>query len=469
MSDLDFGIKGWWDTWYRKFFKEKWPLWIAAIFMALSGMIAYGVATWSLARTVSGENPYDQAKPLGTFLGLKELGGIINSGLGKIGLPHYPFNGYTWPDGQTISYFVQYPNPLLEPTAGTMLGILFGGLIAALLAKEFALKVPLDKLEYGLALVGGVLMGVGAVFQFGCPIVSTTNLGAMGVQAIIMVIGMTIGSFFGAKVIVYLEKRRMASLACATADGVPYKPLSYFERTKVIWPRVPSNTDGGEPAGIRFQPVVGLLLILVMFAVLYRFGSLGFPALSLSFLAATLTGFAMQRGGMCFAYAYREPFLTGFSDMSRAMALLYGLLVIGFLPFKLLAIAIPDISYAEIFAVSPAGIGILIGSILFGLGMALNGACVSDSLWRTAEGQVKIWVGLITLICISSWLFPMREEKWFKAIFAPYGSKNITDVYLPQIFGSYPIAVVFTLSIVILWALIMTWFAGRTFKKYMEE
>ncbi len=467
MEDLGFGIKAWWDTWYRRFFKEKWPLWIAAIFMALSGIIAYGVATWSLARTVSGENPYDQAKPLGTFLGLKELGGIINSALGKIGLPHYPFNGYTWPDGQTISYFVQYPNPLLEPTAGTMLGILFGGLIAALLAKEFALKVPLDRLEYGLALVGGVLMGVGAVFQFGCPIVSTTNLGAMGVQAIIMVIGMTIGSFFGAKVIVYLEKRRMA-MACATADGVPYRPLSHFERTEVIWPRVPSNADGGEPAGIRYQPLVGLLLVVVMIAVLYRFGSLGFPALSLSFLAATLTGFAMQRGGMCFAYAYREPFLTGFSDMSRAMALLYGLLVIGFLPFKLLAIAIPDISYAEIFAVSPAGIGILIGSILFGLGMALNGACVSDSLWRTAEGQVKIWVGLITLICVSSWLFPMREEKWFKEIFAPFGSKNITDVYLPQIFGSYPLAVVFTLSVVILWALIMTWFAGRTFKKYME-
>lgn len=75
-----------------------------------------------------------------------------------------------------------------------MLGILFGGLIAALLAKKFALKVPLDRLEYALALVGGVLMGVGAVFQFGCPIVSTTNPSAMGVQAIIMVIGMTMNN-----------------------------------------------------------------------------------------------------------------------------------------------------------------------------------------------------------------------------------------------------------------------------------
>jgi hypothetical protein len=105
MSELDFGIKGWFETWYRKFFREKWPLWIAAIFMALSGIIAYGIATWSLARTVMGENPYDQAKPLGTFLGLKELGGIINSALGKLGLPHYPFNGYIWPDGQTSKLF----------------------------------------------------------------------------------------------------------------------------------------------------------------------------------------------------------------------------------------------------------------------------------------------------------------------------------------------------------------------------
>ncbi|WP_333656113.1 hypothetical protein [Dissulfurispira sp.] len=44
MSDFDFGIKGWWDSWYKKFFREKWPLWIAAIFMALSGIIAYGIA-----------------------------------------------------------------------------------------------------------------------------------------------------------------------------------------------------------------------------------------------------------------------------------------------------------------------------------------------------------------------------------------------------------------------------------------
>ena len=100
--------------------------------------------------------------------------------------------------------------------------------------------------------------------------------------------------------------------------------------------------------------------------------------------------------------------------------------------------------------------------------MSLNGACVSDSLWRTAEGQVKIWVGLLTLICVSAWLFPMREEAWFKHIFAPYGSQNIRDVYLPNILGSYPLAIALMIGIIILWALMMTWFSGRTFKKYME-
>lgn len=467
MKDFDFGIAGWWKAWYGKFLREKWPLWLAGVFMAVSGIMAYAVAVWSLARTVSGQNPYDQAKPLGTFLGLKELGGIINNWLSYIGLPHYPFAGYIWPDGVTINFFRQYPNPFLEPTAGTMLGILFGGLIAALLAKEFALKVPLDKSEYGLAVSGGVLMGFGAVFMFGCPLVSTTNIGAMGVQAIIMVVGMTIGSYFGAKVIVWLEKRRVRSIAFA-ADGAGYRPLMLFEKTKTLWPKLPEHADGGEPAGIRYQPWLGLALLLLVVPVLFNFSRIGFPALSLSFAAAALTGFAMQRGGMCFAHAYREPFLSGFADMSRAMALVYIMLILGFLPLKLIGAVNPDLAYAEIFAISPAGVGVLLGSILFGIGMALNGACVSDSLWRTAEGQVKIWVGLITLICVSSWIFPMREEAWFKRIFAPYGSENIRDVYLPQLFGGYPSAVLFSVGIILIWAMLMTWFSGRTFKKYME-
>ncbi|MDA8169086.1 MAG: YeeE/YedE thiosulfate transporter family protein [Nitrospiraceae bacterium] len=466
MDEFEFGVLGWWRAWYKKFFREKWPLWLSAIFMAISGIMAYGIATWSLARTVSGANPYDQSKPLGTFLGLKELGGIINNLLGKIGLPHYPFSGYIWPDG-TVNFFRQYPNPLLEPTAGTMLGILFGGLVAALLAKEFALKVPLDKSEYGLAVSGGVMMGFGAVFMFGCPLVSTTNIGAMGVQSILMVTGMTIGSYFGAKIIVWLEKRRMA-LKLAFSDGAGYRPLMHFEKTRTIWPRLPESADGGEPASIKYQPHLALALMLAMVAVLFRFGHIGYPALALSFGAATLTGFAMQRGGICFAHAYREPFLSGFADMSRAMALLYILLILGFLPMKLLGAATPDLAYAEIFAISPAGVGVLIGAALFGVGMALNGACVSDSLWRTAEGQVKIWIGLLTLICVSSWFFPMREEPWFKTIFAPYGSKNIRDVYLPHILGSYPLAVALMIGIIVLWALLLTWFSGRTFRKYME-
>ena len=466
MDDFDFGVRGWFKAWNKKFFREKWPLWLAAVFMAISGIMTYAIAVWSLARTVSGDNPYDQSKPIGTFLGLKELGGLINNVLGKIGLPHYPFSGYVWPDG-TINFFRQLPNPILEPTVGTMLGILFGGLVAALLAKEFALKVPMDKSEYGLAFSGGLLMGFGTIFMFGCPLASTTNTGAMGVQAVLMIIGMSIGSYFGAKVIVWFEKRRMA-LDLVTTDGAGYRPLMHLEKTRTIWPKVPGTADGGEPGSIKYQPHLALALTVVMVFVLFRFGNMGYPALALSFAAATLTGFAMQRGSMCFAHAYREPFLSGFADMSRAMALLYVLLIVGFLPMKLLAIANPDLAYAEIFAVSPAGIGVVLGGILFGLGMSLNGACVSDSLWRTAEGQVKIWVGLLTLICVSAWLFPMREEPWFKHIFAPYGSQNIRDVYLPNIVGSYPIAIALMIGLIILWAVMMTWFSGKTFKKYME-
>ena len=44
MEDFDFGVRGWWKAWNKKFFREKWPLWLAGIFMAISGVMAYGVA-----------------------------------------------------------------------------------------------------------------------------------------------------------------------------------------------------------------------------------------------------------------------------------------------------------------------------------------------------------------------------------------------------------------------------------------
>lgn len=465
MTDAIFetGLKDWVQSWWKKFMRDKWPYWMAAIFMALSNILCYALGLWALSSIAKGGNPYDMARPIGTFIGLRELGGIIND---FIGVPSYPgFEGYKWFDGK-ISYFRMWPNPLLEPTVNAMLGILLGGLVAALLAKEFAIKIPRDRMEYGFAIAGGLLMGVGAVFMFGCPIVSTTNIGTLSFQGMLMVVGMIIGSYFGARLLRYLEERRWRE--AAALDGAVYRPLCHFEKTKTVWPKKPADTDGGEPWGLRYQPYVAILVLVLIFVGLWNFARIGFPHAATLILAAMLTGFAMQRGGMCFAHAYREPFLSGMADMTRAMALLYILLIVGFLPLKLVAIANPDISYAEIFGVSPAGIGIIFGGILFGIGMAINGACVSDSLWRTAEGQVKIWIALIVLITSAAWLFPMRDERWFASYINPLGTGNIYSVYLPNMVGGYLPAAIILILFILAWAISMTWIAGRTFRKYLE-
>lgn len=463
-AGLELGLRDWARSWWNRFMKEKWPYWVAAIFMAISNILCYGLGLWALSSIAKGGNPYDMARPIGTFIGLRELGGIIND---FIGVPSYPgFEGYRWFTGH-ISYFRMWPNPLLEPTVNTMLGILLGGLVAALLAKEFAIKIPRDRMEYVFAVAGGLLMGVGAVFMFGCPIVSTTNVGTLSFQGMLMVVGMVMGSYLGAKFLMYMEERRWRQVAAL--DGGKYKPLCHFEKTKTLWPKTPEHTDGGETRGLRYQPYVALVVLGIVLLGLWNFARIGFPHAALLILAALLTGFAMQRGSMCFAHAYREPFLSGFADMTRAMTLLYILLILGFLPFKLIATVNPDISYAEIFAVSPAGIGIVIGGILFGIGMAINGACVSDSLWRTAEGQVKIWIALTLLITSAAWLFPMRDEIWFKTIINPMGQGDIYSVYLPNILGGYLPAVLLAIGFMLAWAISMTWIAGRTFRKYLEE
>ncbi|NOZ77500.1 MAG: YeeE/YedE family protein [Euryarchaeota archaeon] len=461
--EMDVGLKAYLRGWWRTYMVDKWPYWIAAIFMAVSNILAYGIGIWALSDIATGGNPYDMARPIGTFVGLRELGGIIDD---FMGVPSFPgFEGYHWFTGET-NFFRMWPNPLLEPTVNTMLGILLGGLVAALLSKEFAVKVPRDRIEYIFAVAGGLLMGIGAVFMYGCPIVSTTNIGTLSFQGMLMVVGMVIGSYFGAVLLRYLEQKRFEQQA--PFDGAKYRPLCHFEKTRTIWPKNPENLDGGEHWGLRYQPYVALIVLGLVGFGLWNLASMGFPHAAVLIFACMLTGVAMERGGMCFAHAYREPFLSGFAEMTRAMTLLYILLIIGFLPFKLIATVNPNIAYGEIFGVSPAGFGIILGGIFFGIGMAINGACVSDSLWRTAEGQVKIWIALLVLITSTAWLFPLRNSELFNTVINPYGTGNIYSVYLPKMLGGYIPAVVVMVLFMLLWAGVMTWAAGRTFRKYLE-
>ena len=104
-------------------------------------------------------------------------------------------------------------------------------------------------------------------------------------------------------------------------------------------------------------------------------------------------GFVLQRSRFCFASAFRDIFLLGHGRTMKG--LLIGLVVatLGFalfmsklVPNPALGILPPDAN------VLPLGWHMVVGGVLFGIGMVVAGGCVSGSIYRMGEGYVASWV-----------------------------------------------------------------------------
>ena len=104
-------------------------------------------------------------------------------------------------------------------------------------------------------------------------------------------------------------------------------------------------------------------------------------------------GFVLQRSRFCFASAFRDIFLLGHGRTMKG--LLVGLVVatLGFalfmsklVPNPALGILPPDAN------VLPLGWHMVVGGVLFGIGMVVAGGCVSGSIYRMGEGYVASWV-----------------------------------------------------------------------------
>jgi uncharacterized membrane protein YedE/YeeE len=81
--------------------------------------------------------------------------------------------------------------------------------------------------------------------------------------------------------------------------------------------------------------------------------------------------------------------MTGEGEMTKAIILGLAIAIpIASLLFKNKAID-PYIAIPATFWV-----GSLLGGVVFGIGMVFAGGCASGSLWRMAEGHIKLWVAV---------------------------------------------------------------------------
>ena len=301
------------------------------------------------------------------------------------------------------------------------LGVLFGGLTAALLSREFAVRVP-PRGEAIKGAGGGLLMGVGAMLAFGCNIGGFFSaISALSLSGYGMMLGLGLGAFLGLRYLLWeMERRPQWSSGAARVYGAP--------------------ADGTASR----QPWLGVALALALLLVPFLYARTGYHAQGIFLLFGVVFGVIFQRSRFCLVRAFREPFMTGDAEHTRAAALALAVSTLGFAVLKF-----ADLKDKGDWVFPGAGVGALAGGTLFGVGMTLAGGCGAGSIWRAGEGQVKLWLALVGFALGASLA---------RLALAQSGAlqKLGWAVFLPSALG-WGGALGLTLGVLVGWALLATW------------
>lgn len=350
----------------------------------------------------------------GIFGGVKFWGDWINNaiGLGPLLGIHEEMDGW-------LHHRMSLMNILL----------LLGAFTAALFSRQFAPNRP-PRLELVWAALGGSLMGVGAALAGGC----------------------TTGGFFNPVLHSSPAGWAMwAGLLLGAALGVK---LLLWTLENIEWGMSPPPTLTVPTALKSVYPLLGLaVLVGVLFWATRWFasGDSQLATRAVIILAGFAIGFIMHRSRLCFARAFREPFVTAEGDMTKAviLALAIGIPIAALLFEKKVIdpyVAIPPTFW----------IGSLAGGFIFGIGMIFAGGCASGSLWRMGEGHLKLWVAMFFF----AWIGSIASALFKKFDLTAIDETNVEtfemtrvgfQAYLPEMLGGWVGALLIGGGLLLLW------------------
>ncbi|NQW20119.1 MAG: YeeE/YedE family protein [Chloroflexi bacterium] len=140
--------------------------------------------------------------------------------------------------------------------------------------------------------------------------------------------------------------------------------------------------------------VVVFLTLLVAFLISRQNGEV-----AAVWMLATAFGLTLQRARFCFASAFRDLFLFGSGHNMKGIIVGMGIATIGFAAIMHWIVPNPGSGTLPAEAhILPVGLSVVVGGLLFGVGMVIAGGCVSGSLYRMAEGYIASWVAIVGVI-----------------------------------------------------------------------
>lgn len=380
---------------YSKVFYKKWPAWLGGLLIGITSVITFA---W--------------ARPWGVVGGLREWVDWIFYYLGIYGI--HPYHSL-----------------LLSSSSVLTFGLLWGAFASALLSKEFTFRIA-PPFELVRGAVGGILMGIGTTMAAGCNVGGFFSAAsALSLSGIAMMAGLIVG--------VNLEIRYV------------YWELEHF-RFRRGEGKPPRPKEGSMGRKIR-QPLFGALAVIAAFVGAYIYASYGYDAATGNnyvqtgglLISGLAFGIIVHRSRFAFLQGFREPFVTGNADQSRAMVIAVIVSVLGFAALKGGGLR------SEWAYVTPTfWFGSFVGGIAFGFGMPFAGGCGSGACWRSAEGGVKQVIAIIFLgISNSVSQTLLTSSETLKSIM---GRK----VFLPH-YLSYHWTIILIISIMLFYYVFVSW------------
>ena len=370
---------------YQKIFDENWPMWLGGLLIGLMSVITFA---W--------------ARPWGVAGGLRNWGDWFFSSVGI--------------------YAQQPQSPLISTNSILTLGLLWGAFGSALLSKQFAIrKAP--PLELGKGIVGGTLMGIGSAMAGGCNVGGFFSaVSAMSASGIAMMIGLLIGAYLGLRYL-YWELEHLPSGSIKVSETKGIKGIDW----------------------LKIEPYLGALVLIAAIVCTWIYSKNAYARVGGLLLCGIAFGIIIQRTRFCFVRGFREPFMTGESQMPRAIAIAVIISTLGFAALKYSGVRGENVYVPQAF-----WFGGLVGGVIFGIGMVIAGGCGSGSVWRAGEGQIKLILAVV-FFALSTSLF----KAWIRS------SAGLTSlmgfrVFMPN-FISYKWSLILIIVIMLAYYLITTW------------
>ncbi|MCG5501323.1 YeeE/YedE family protein [Ectothiorhodospira lacustris] len=137
------------------------------------------------------------------------------------------------------------------------------------------------------------------------------------------------------------------------------------------------------------------LMVLVLSSLLYLSIDTRFIYLLIYAWFGVIYGVLLQYGRFCMASAVRDLFAVGVPRMAVGV-------MIAIILYAIVSAFIKQAGF-NTFHPHPIGWHVLIGGLIFGLGMVFSGGCASSSLYKTGEGNMAALLVLFSISFSQAW------------------------------------------------------------------